>query len=425
MWTPVCRPTGIGEGAVGHRSGLPEVTFYPASLAEVAARCQARAMSFRRNISEIFSPLTLAAIAAWTAVWFSMGWLWHRDPQAAWLAHGAALAFLLLFIGEHLLSRRLGNRGFAVVCVTLALLALVPVAFNPQGAGSILLVLWAAMVAARYEGRSLWLWLGAANLAVAGVMWAFWPASGFLWITWLAYVSFQAFAALVMRYAAQSERMSERLRESNDALAAINAELLGTRSLLDASVRDSERLRISRELHDVAGHKLTAMKLNLRTLLRDPAFAVSSELKIAAELSDELLQDIRAVVQQLRLHDAPPLDDALQALAAPFPQMRLLLTLDDASAHLSIAEADAILRCVQEALTNAIKHADARHLRVTLRQQDGQWRLDIRDDGKQVPDIREGNGLNGMRERIEGLGGNLHWQPSAGMPLSAQWPVRE
>lgn len=381
-------------------------------------------MPVKNSLSKLFSPLTLAAVAAWLAVWFSMGGLWHRDPQAAWLAHGAALAFLALFIGEHLVSDRLGNRGFAAVCLALALLALIPVAFNPHGAGSILLVLWAAMVAARYEGLALWLWLGAANLAVAAVMWAFWPATDYLWITWMAYLSFQAFAALVMHYAAQSERMSGQLRQANGELAAINAELLGTRSLLDASVRDSERLRISRELHDVAGHKLTALKLNLRALQRRTDSVDSQALAIAAGLADELLQDIRAVVQQLRLHDTPPLHEALMALAEPFPQLALTLRLDESAARISVAEAEAILRCVQEALTNAVKHADAGHLQVALRQQDGQWRLDIRDDGNRMPDIREGNGLSGMRERIESLGGSLHWQPCAGMPLSAQWPVR-
>ena len=241
----------------------------------------------------------------------------------------------------------------------LALLALIPIALRPNGAGSILLVLWAAMVAARYEGRSLWLWIGTVNLIAALVMWAFWPAADYLWITWMAYVSFQAFAALVMRYAAQSERMSERLRQANTALASINAELLGTRSLLDASVRDSERLRISRELHDVAGHKLTALKLNLKALQRNPTFAGSEELGVAADLSDELLQDIRAVVQQLRLHDAPPLRDALLALAAPFPQLSLALQLDESAARMSITEAEAVLRCVQEALTNAARHGNA------------------------------------------------------------------
>lgn len=382
-------------------------------------------MTLRRHLTELFSPLTLAAVAAWLAVWFSMGGLWHHNPQAAWLAHGAALAFLVLFIGEHLVSHRLGNRGFAAVCVALALLALIPVALNPHGAGSILLVLWAAMVAARYEGPALWLWLGAVNLAVAAVMWTFWTAADHLWITWMAYMSFQAFAALVMRYAAKSERMSEQLRQANGELAAINAELLGTRSLLDASVRDSERLRISRELHDVAGHKLTAMKLNLKALQRDPAFAASGELALAADLSDELLQDIRAVVQQLRLHDAPPLREALQALAAPFPHLALELHLDESAARISVIEAEAVLRCVQEALTNAVRHSDAGTLSVELERRDGEWQLRIHDDGGAQPVIHQGSGLRGMRERLEALGGTLQWSAVKGMPLLAKWPVRE
>lgn len=404
---------------------LPEVTFYLAVLAASATQCQATVMTFRRSISELFSPLTLAAVAAWLAVWFSMGGLWQRDPQAAWLAHSAAIAFIILFIGEQLISHRLGNRGFAAICVALALLALVPVALNPHGAGSILLVLWASMVAARFEGLALWLWLGIVNLAVALIMWAFWPSVNYLWITWMAYLSFQVFAALVMRYAAQSERMSEQLRQANSELAAINAELLGTRSLLDASARDSERLRISRELHDVAGHKLTALKLNLNALQRRPEFSALRELKIAADISDELLQDIRAVVQQLRLHDDSPLREALQVLAAPFPQLKLQLQLDEACSELSIPEAEVILRCVQEALTNSVKHAAAKQLHVRLHRINQTWQLDINDDGHSIPQVQLGNGLNGMRERIESLGGQLRWLAEKGMPLTAQWPARE
>jgi signal transduction histidine kinase len=421
----VCPASVSGKGAERHQYDLPEVTFFRFLLAANGVRCQAIGMNLQRRLTDLFSPLTLAAVVAWLAVWFSMGGLWQRDPQAAWWAHGAAAAFLMVFIGEHLISHRLGMRGFTAVCIVLALLALIPIALSPNGAGSILLVLWAAMVAARFEGSALWLWLGIANVAVALIMWAFWPASKFLWITWMAYVSFQAFAAMVMRYAMQSERLSERLQKANGELASINAELLGTRSLLDASVRDSERLRISRELHDVAGHKLTALKLNLNALQRHPAFSGSEELGVAADLSDELLQDIRAVVQQLRLHDAPPLRDALSALASPFPQLRLMLELDESAVRMPITEAEAVLRCVQEALTNAAKHGNAGALSVRLQQQDAQWCLDIHDDGTSVPEPRAGNGLRGMRERIENLGGSLQWQCTSGMPLTARWPVRE
>lgn len=368
----------------------------------------------RKFVTSLFYPLSLAGMLAWGAIGFEL--VWGRPATPDWLGAptptavlvGLHLLFLPLFLwpGKH----RAVVLGQLLVALCLMLLA-------RAGSLPILLIIVMAQVAHAWPTRQAAMIFVATNLLVYFIYGYIWKFESPLVMT-LMYMSFQAFAAITSWYAVTAER-------ARDALVAINAELLGTRSLLDASVRDSERLRISRELHDVAGHKLTALKLNLQAVRRNPSFSASQELGIATDLSDELLQDIRAVVQQLRLHDAPPLRDALQALAAPFPQMRLSLTLDDASAHLSIAEAEAILRCVQEALTNAIKHADARHLQVALRQQDGQWCLDIRDDGKQTPDIREGNGLSGMRERIESLGGTLRWECAKGMPLAAQWPVRE
>ena len=78
-------------------------------------------------------------------------------------------------------------------------------------------------------------------------------------ISTLMHMSFQGFAALTAWFAYNAER-------TRDELAATNADLLATRSLLADSARDSERLRLSRELHDVAGHKLTALKINLAAL---------------------------------------------------------------------------------------------------------------------------------------------------------------
>jgi signal transduction histidine kinase len=234
----------------------------------------------------------------------------------------------------------------------------------------------------------------------------------------MMYMSFQGFAAMTSWYAFTAE-------QSRDRLAAINAELIGTRTLLDASARDSERLRISRELHDVAGHKLTALKLNLKVLQRNPQIAPSAELQLSAELADELLQDIRAVVQQLRLYDGLPLHEALSALAAPLPRLELDLQLSEDSIQISVTEAETILRCVQEALTNAAKHSNAQHLSVLLQRNGAFWNLDIRDDGDKKPEVADGGGLRGMQERFEGLGGTLNWSAVAGMPLRASWPVRE
>lgn len=365
-------------------------------------------------IKSVLAPMNLAGLMAWAAIGWELAagnpdasaWVTAVPPKPALLGlHGL---FMLLFLWPD--KTRLNV--IAQLVIALGLMSVTRASSLP-----ILLIIVMAQVVQLWHVRAAAGIFIATNLFVYGVYAYAWQFSMPLVMT-LMYMSFQGFAAMTSWYAFTAE-------QSRDRMAAINAELIGTRTLLDASVRDSERLRISRELHDVAGHKLTAMKLNLKALQRNPKFLDSQELQIATDLSDELLQDIRAVVQQLRLHDAPPLRDALQALATPFPQMTLALELHEASAQLSIPEAEAILRCVQEALTNAIKHADARQLLVSLQLNTDHWQLDIRDDGSKAPEVRQGNGLNGMRERIESLGGQLHLQAVKGMPLIARWPLRE
>jgi signal transduction histidine kinase len=325
--------------------------------------------------------------------------------------------YLLLGLHSLFLVLFLWLKKTRLLVIGQLLIALVLMLLTRNFSLPILFIIVVAQIAQLWPVRATIGLFIAINVMIYSVYAFAWKAESPAIMTLMS-MSFQAFAAITSWYAVSAER-------ARDALAAINAELLGTRSLLDASVRDSERLRISRELHDVAGHKLTALKLNLKALQRKPEFTPVPELQIAADLSDELLQDIRAVVQQLRLHDGSPLREALQALAAPFPQLTLHLQLDEACQALSITEAEVILRCVQEALTNAIKHANAKRVDVRLNKQEHAWQLNISDDGHALPEVRLGNGLNGMRERVESLGGQLHCLAEKGMPLSARWPVRE
>ena len=368
----------------------------------------------REFLKSLWHPLSIAGLLAWSAIGLELvrgrpitpEWLAAPLPMALPLA--LHLLFLTLFLWP--------AKSRAVVLGQLAT-ALLLMLLQRTGALPILLVIVMAQVTHLWPVRQAALIFVACNALMYLIYAHVWHFVAPLTMT-VMHMSFQAFAAVTSWYAVSAER-------ARDALATINAELLGTRVLLDAGVRDSERLRISRELHDVAGHKLTALKLNLRALQHKPAFAQTAELDLAAELADELLQDIRAVVQQLRLHDDPPLREALAALVQPMPRPALVLELDDEAEHLSMAETEVVLRCVQEALTNAARHADADRLHVRLRRVGPYWWMDIHDDGKALPKPGQGNGLNGMRERIEALGGQLEWRAARGMPLSAHWPVRE
>lgn len=368
---------------------------------------------------ELVSPLSLAAYAAWGAVWLSLGGLAARDPALGWLARGCALGFLLGFMAEHFVGPRLSNRGFAAFATLLSVLALVPIALSPHGAAPILLVLLAGLIAARFDGQRLWLCLLAINLAMGAVMFLYWPGRPAIIATSLAaFASFQVFAALVMRYAARAEAMSEELR-------AVNADLIATRSLLEESARDAERLRLSRELHDVAGHALTALKLNLGALARDPQQPDPDRVQLCAGLADELLQNLRGVVRQMRAHEGIDLRSAIERLAAPFPKPSILLEIDgDARVH-DMARAEALLRTVQEGLTNAARHAGASQLWLSLRRIGHRLELEIRDNGRGAGPAQPGNGLRGMRERLEALGGTLRVDQGAegGLRLLASLPA--
>jgi signal transduction histidine kinase len=148
---------------------------------------------------------------------------------------------------------------------------------------------------------------------------------------------------------------------------------------------------------------------------------------LCARLADELLADIRGVVAQMRQHDGMDLGAALRVLAGPFPRPRLHLDIADDARVGSLAQAEAVLRAVQEGLTNAVRHSQAQNLWVVLRRDGDALRLDIRDDGRGAGELHAGNGLSGMRERLESVGGGLDVQrtDTGGVHLQAWLPLPE
>jgi len=221
----------------------------------------------------------------------------------------------------------------------------------------------------------------------------------------------------VMRSAMRAEEMAEKLR-------SVNARLLATRSLLGETARDRERLRVSRELHDVAGHKLTALKLNLRGLQRRLDGEASAAVSEATGLADELLQDLRSVVRHLRAGEGIDLGESLRELARPLPRPELVLSIGAGARVPRAEQAEVLLRVVQEALTNAARHGPAEHLYCTLEKNGEGLTMTIEDDGRLERPVEPGNGLTGMRERLDELGGTLRTDRSArgGLRLVANLP---
>jgi len=190
-------------------------------------------------------------------------------------------------------------------------------------------------------------------------------------------------------------------------LAAANAELSATQGLLADTVRASERLRIARELHDHVGHHLTALNLHLDLAQRQADGPVQALVGVSRELSQALLAEVRRVVVQERDDHPIALAQALATLCAGLPRPPVRLTLDEALVVASPATAHAIFRCVQEGLSNAIRHAGATAIQVSVERQGDEVVVRVSDDGAGNAGRPEGSGLRGMRERLAAANGTL------------------
>jgi signal transduction histidine kinase len=355
------------------------------------------------RLRSLFEPLNIAAYLVWLAIGLE---IWRTPASGTGLLPAglvwpcivvAHAAFLLLFLAGRLHSW--STRQHQALAAMQLLVALAIVSAARYSSTPVLLIVVMAQNAALYTPPRLTFIFVATNVAQFVVFWRLWQVNAPLMLT-LIHGSFQLFAIMTSWYAVTAQR-------SRDALAAANAELVATRSLLAESVRDAERLRLARELHDVLGHKLTALKLNLRLLSRDTLTGTEPALAISAQLADELLDDIRRVVQAQRQHQGIDLRRAIEALAAPLPRPQLHLQLSDAVRIADITQADVLLRSAQEALTNTARHSQAENLWIVVRQESGQLVLDMRDDGRGSGDIRFGAGLTGMRERVVAAHGSL------------------
>ncbi|MEO8460987.1 MAG: sensor histidine kinase [Dokdonella sp.] len=207
------------------------------------------------------------------------------------------------------------------------------------------------------------------------------------------------FASLVAKQQAEAREDQRRL----------NAELRATRVLLAESSRLGERMRISRELHDLMGHHLTALSLNLEVASHLVQESALEHVRQAQSVAKLLLADVRDVVSHLRDSDSINLTEALNGLIEGVPGLQIHL---DLPARFSVEDprrAQVLLRCAQEIITNTVRHADARNLWLRFElNDDHQLVIRARDDGRGVDQLSPGNGLTGMRERLAEFGGMLH-----------------
>ncbi len=192
-----------------------------------------------------------------------------------------------------------------------------------------------------------------------------------------------------------------------------------------------ERLRIARELHDSLTHSISIVKLQAGVaahLARKRGEEVPPALLAIQEASGEAMRELRATLEVLRT-DEPTGTPALLVERARAAGLAVDLTVTGEERPLTATVDRAMYRIVQEALTNAARHAGPAKVSVRLAYGDGDLAICVEDDGTADPSRppTPGIGLTGMRERVTALGGTLEAAPRAegGFGVRARLPMGE
>ena len=267
------------------------------------------------------------------------------------------------------------------------------------------------------------LWIGIYSLVTAVIFFAFmtpWNAFMSLLPYSAGYWFFGAFA----RALASAEEARQESQRLLDELQTAHRQLQEYAAQVEELAVAEERNRLSREMHDTIGHRLTVSAVQLegaqRLIPRDPDRAADIVGTVREQVR-EALSELRSAVATLRepLETDLPIKTALQRLSASFDQatgLTVNLDLPTELPALSNAQRLALYRAAQEALTNVQRHAQAQQVWVQLEADQDCVVLTVSDDGLGFPEETKeaAFGLHGMRERAAHLDGELHLENSEG-----------
>jgi two-component system, NarL family, sensor histidine kinase DesK len=336
--------------------------------------------------------------------YFMFFWLQPIFDHASWKEWLLTALGTVIFVALYLTVCWLQNTKLELL--TLAVMVLVGCLYAPyNGGGSCFLIFAAAIVPYVLASDAAVFACIAAIVAVAGAE------------TWLLHLSGWYFfyaggLSIVVGgsniYFAQKTRMYCELKTANDEIEHL--------------AKVAERERIARDLHDVLGHTLSVIILKSelagKLLDRDPQRA-KAELADVERTSREALAEVRNTIRGYR---ANSLESELRHATEALETAGITVKSDASKVILTPAQESVVGLVVREAVTNIVRHANAKNCSLQLVPNNGCCRLEIRDDGCGGGTV-EGNGLRGMRERIEALGGTFVRQTSPGTTLLIEFPL--
>ncbi|MHB0800019.1 hybrid sensor histidine kinase/response regulator transcription factor [Bacillus thuringiensis] len=217
--------------------------------------------------------------------------------------------------------------------------------------------------------------------------------------------------------------------KQNESIRKQNAVLEQYMSQIERITLAEERNRLSSELHDTVGHAYTSIIMGMETLRTELATEMGIQrLDSLLEMGRKSIEDVRGYLHQMESPcQSPSLIQSLQNLGAEFQehaQVNVSFRAYGEEYEMSRQAKIAFIRCLQESLTNAVRHGQGTEIIVSLQFEQQYTRLEVQDNGKGNVEWQEGFGLNAMKERAMNLQGQLsvYTKPDEGMLVTCTIP---
>jgi signal transduction histidine kinase len=226
---------------------------------------------------------------------------------------------------------------------------------------------------------------------------------------------------------ATGRRHAQALDLTIQSLEQANRELTSAQAAAAENARLNERLSIARELHDAVGHQLTALSLDLQLAAHLSQDEAQSHVEQAYQLTRQLLAQVRDVVSAVRTASSSEFASSLRAFTCRLEEPKVHLSLQSLPDAVNAGFSHALLRCSQEIIINAVRHAQARNLWLETICVGNQYELRARDDGRGDANCVPGNGLNGIVERIRQFHGTVDFEtyPQRGFQVTIKVPLEK
>jgi signal transduction histidine kinase len=297
--------------------------------------------------------------------------------------------------------------------------AIVMVASLANGYEGLLLVAVAAELAwqTSYTFGLRWIIVQSVALGVAITYhWSLQPAL----LVSVPYLGFQLLMFAAVRLFVEERKTRLNVAAANERLLALQTELV------DKS-RIEERLRIAQDLHDSLGHHLVALGLHLEVAAHESQGSARAAVRTAQAMARASLREVKSIVSERNEEAAVDFPAEMRQLAVDLVQPTLHINCAPNMTFRDARMSRVLLRAVQEIVTNAIRHGEARNLWIDIDRNQDRVVLAARDDGTGSHNVSEGFGLSSMRRRLEDLGGTLSATtlPSGGFEVRAELPCAE